>query len=267
MLKKIRKTIWKIFQIIFKIINIILIWFTLFLAFVAIFKPEWIENFVEWMKIKVEILWYWNYLIAWTSAWIEAIPGLWIMLPWQNILLLVWWFFWNISLENVWFLILIASIWWIIWNYIWYFLWKIYWDTFFEKYWVWFWIWKTEVKYLEKWIKKWWALWIVLWKFYPLTRSFLPFIAWSMKMDSRLFMFYNALWSILYAVVIVWIWIIFVEHYKIILNYIWHIMLWIIVSAWLYFYFFKREAWNKYMKEKEKEVEEMELNLKKKFKK
>lgn len=267
MLKTTKKIIWKILKFFFQLINFLLIWLTIFLTFVAIFKKEWIENFIEWMKIQVENLWIWNYVIAWISAWIEAIPVLWTMLPWQNILLLVWWFFWSVSLSNVFILILIASIWWIIWSFIWFFLWKIYWDTFFEKYWIWFWIWKTEVRYLEKWIKKWWPLWIILWKFHPITRSFLPFIAWSMKMWSWKFMIYNAFWSVFYAWTIVWIWVLFVEHYKIILEYIWRAMLWILILWWLYIYFYKREAFNKYMEEKNLEIAEMEINVKKKFRK
>ena len=267
MLKKTKKIIWKIFKIFFQLINILLIWLTIFLTFVAIFKKEWIEIFIEWMKIQVENLWAWNYLIAWTSAWIEAVPVLWSLLPWQNILLLVGWFFWSVSFENVFILILIASIWWIIWSIIWFFLWKKYWDTFFEKYWIWFWIWKTEVKYLEKWIKKWWPLWIILWKFHPITRSFLPFIAWSMKMWSWKFMFYNAIWAFFYAWVLVLIWVLFVEHYKIILDYIWYIMLWIMVCVWFYIYFFKREEWNKYMDDKNLEITEIEWKVMKRFKK
>ena len=255
MLKKTKKIIWLFLKILSYFFKIFFILLTLFLTFVAIFKKEWVESFIEWMRLKVEILWAWNYLIAWLSSWIEAIPALWTLLPWQNILLLVWWFFWSISLNNIMFLILVASIWWIIWNFIWFYLWKLYWDSFFEKYWIWFWIWKTEVRYLEKWIKKWWAFWIIIWKFHPLTRSFLPFIAWSMKMKSRVFMFYNTIWSIFYSTVIVLIWVLFIENYKIILEYIGRVLLFLIVSFWLYVYFYKKEDLDNYIKEKKLEMD------------
>lgn len=244
------------FIILSQFFKIFFFWLTLFLLFVSFFKKEWIENFIEWMKIQIDNLWFWNYLIAGLSNWIEALPVLWTLLPGQNILLLVWWFFWSVSLNNLLFLILFSSIWWIIWNFIWYFLWKKYWETFFEKYWLWLWIWKTEVKYLEKWIKKWWAFWIIIWKFHPLTRSFLPFIAWSMKMKPWIFMLYNAIWAIVYSVVIIWIWILFIENYKIVLKNIWYIMFWIFAIIGLYIYFYKKEEFKKYMDEKNLEIKE-----------
>lgn len=250
MIKKIIKTV-------FQLINILLILLTVALALVSIFKKEWIEAFIEWMKLVVEWMWYWNYIIAWISSLIEAFPVLWIVVPWQNIMLIVWWFFGNISLTNLVFVIIIASIWAIIWNYIWYILGKIYWDSFFKKYWNWFWIGLTEVKYLKKWIDKWWAWWIIIWKFHPMTRAFLPFIAWSMWMKSVKFMIYNIIWSIIRAVTIILLWVLFVEYYKIILEYIWTIMLVIFAIIWIYVYKFKRKEFMQYMKEKNEELENM----------
>jgi len=246
-----------IIQIIFKIINIFLIWLTIILALISIFKKEWIENFIEWMKVVIEWMWMWNYLIAWTSSLIEAFPVLWVVVPGQNILLIVWWFFWNISNTHLFYIIIIASIWAIIWNYIWYLLWQIYWDSFFKKYWNRFWIWLTEVKYLKKWIDKWWALWIILWKFHPMTRAFLPFIAGSMGMHSIKFMIYNIIWSIIRAITIILLWVIFVEYYKIILEYIWTIMMWVFAIVWIYIYKFKRKEFMQYMHEKNKELENL----------
>lgn len=267
MLKRTKKIIWIFIKAFTSILKTFFVLITVFLIFVALFKKDWIENFVEWMKIQVENLWSYNYLIACISCWIEAIPILWTTLPWQNILLLVWWFFWSISINNFFILILSASLWWILWNFIWFYLWKFYWEHFFDKYWIWFWIWKTEVKYLKKWIKKWWPSWIIFWKFHPITRSFLPFIAWSMKMNAWIFMLYNTIWSILYSVVIIWIWILFVENYKVIIDYIWYIMLWIAIIVFLYIYFFKKDLFDEFMKEKRLELKELDSNLKEKFKK
>jgi len=236
-----RNIIKTIIKYLFQIINILLIWLTIILSIISIFKKEWIEQFIEWMKIVIEWMWMWNYLIAWFSSLIEAFPVLWIVVPWQNILLIVGWFFWHISNTNLIYVILIASIWAIIWNYIWYALWKIYWDSFFKKYWNWFWIWLTEVKYLKKWIDKWWAWWIIVWKFHPMTRAFLPFIAWSMWMKNTRFMTYNIIGSIIRALTIILLWVVFVEYYKIILKYIWTIMIWIFVIVWLYIYKYKRK--------------------------
>ncbi len=250
-----KRTIKIIIKTIFQIINILLILLTLVLSLISIFKKEWIENFIEWMKEIILWLWFWNYIIAWISSLIEAFPVLWIVVPWQNILLIIWWFFWNISNTNLIYVIIIASIWAIIWNYIWYLLWKIYGDSFFKKYWNWFWIWLTEVKYIKKWITKWWAFWIILWKFHPMTRAFLPFIAWSMWMKDLKFMIYNIIWSIVRAVTIILLWVMFVEYYNIILEYIWTIMLIIFIFIGIYIYKYKRKEFLKYLNEKNEEME------------
>jgi membrane protein DedA with SNARE-associated domain len=242
---------------IFKLVNILLIWLTIVLALISIFKKEWIEQFIEWMKIVIEWMWMWNYLIAWTSSLIEAFPVLWVVVPWQNILLIVGWFFWNIDNVHLVYIILVAIIWAIVWNWIWYILWRYYWDSFFKKYWNWFWIGLTEVKYLKKWIHKWWAWWIIVWKFHPMTRAFLPFIAWSMWMASAKFMIYNIIGSIIRAITIILLGVLFVEYYKIILEYIWTIMMWVFAIIWIYVYKYKRKEFMQYMHEKNKELEEL----------
>lgn len=252
-----KQIIKKVVQFIFHAINVLLIWLTLVLAIISIFKKEWIEAFIEWMKIVIEWMWYWNYVIAFTSSLIEAFPVIWVVVPWQNILLIVWWFFWNISKANLMYVMIVASIWALIWNYIWYLLWKIYWDSFFSKYWIRFWIWMTEVKYLKKSIHKWWAWWIILWKFHPMTRAFLPFIAWSMWMKSLRFMIYNIIWSIIRAVTIILLWVVFVEYYKVIIEHIWKIMIIIFAAVWFYIYKYKREEFKKYMIEKNEELDNL----------
>jgi membrane protein DedA with SNARE-associated domain len=251
------KIIKKIVTLVFQIINWLMIWLTVILSLISIFKKEWIEIFIEWMKVVIEWMWLWNFTIAGVSSMIEAFPVLWVVVPWQNILLIVWWFFWNISNLNLFYVMIIASLWAIIWNYIWYVLWKIYGDSFFKKYWNWFWIWLTEVRYIKKWITKWWAFWIIFWKFHPMTRAFLPFIAGSMWMKSTKFMIYNIIWSIIRASTIIILWVIFVEYYKIILEYIWTIMLVILVGVWVYVYKYKKVEFMQYMKEKNEELDEI----------
>lgn len=247
----------KIIQKLVHILNISLIALSLILAIISIFKKEWILAFIEWMKVTIETMWLWNYLIAWISSFIEAFPVLWVVVPGQNILLIVWGFFWELSSGNLKFVILVAVIWTILWNFVWYMLGRISWDTFFRKYWMWFGIWLTEVKYLKKWIHKWWALWIIFWKFHPMTRAFLPFIAWSMGMNSVKFMIYNIVWSIIRACTIVILWVQFAEHYEIIVEYMWTIMLVILAIVWIYIYKFKRKEFKKYMEEKNQEMEEL----------
>ncbi len=247
----------KIIKILINTINIVLILLTITLAFIAVFKKEWIEAFIEWMKIIVEWIGYWNYVIWFSSSLIEAFPVIWVVIPWQNILLVVGWFFWAISYLNLIYLMIIASIWAILWNYIGYVLWKYYWDSFFTKYGNWFGIWLTEVKYLKKSIDKWWAWWIILWKFHPMTRAFLPFIAWSMWMKSIKFMIYNIIGSIIRSITIIWLGVIFVEYYEILLEHAWKIMIIIFWAIAFYIYKFKKKEFMQYLHEKNNELEQL----------
>lgn len=161
------------------------------------------------------------------------------------------------SYNNLIYVIIIASIGAIIGNYIGYILGKYYGDSFFDKYGIWFGIGKTEVRYLKKWIDKWWAWGITIWKFHPMTRAFLPFIAGSMGMKWGKFMFYNALWSVIRASTIIILWVVFVEYYKILLEYSGTISLIIFSLIWWYIYKFKRKEFAKYWQEKNAEIEEM----------
>jgi membrane protein DedA with SNARE-associated domain len=247
----------KIWQKIIHFLNVLLIWISIILAIISIFKKEWIEAFIEWMKIVIEWLGFWNYIIAWFSSFIEAFPVLGVVVPGQNILLIVGWFFGNISYINLIYITLIATIWAILWNYVWYLLWKYFWDSFFRKYGLWFWIWLTEVKYLKKWIHKWWPWWIIVGKFHPMTRAFLPFIAGSMWMNSKKFMIYNIIGSCIRAFVIIILGVVFVEYYKVIIEHFWKIMLLVFWWIWIYIYKFKQTEFKKYMEEKNKEMEEL----------
>ncbi len=230
---------------------------SIILALLTIFKPELIKDFIEWMREIIYIMWNYNYIIIFITSLIESFPVLWVVVPGQNILLIVWWFFSNIDVKNLYYVIIIASIWAILSNYIWYLLWKYYWDLFFKKYWLWFWIWQTEAKYLKNWIKKWWAWWIILWKFHNLTRAFVPFIAGSMWMKHRTFIIYNIIWSIIRATTIVILWVLFAKTYETVVDYFWYIMMWIMIITWLYIWKYKKKEFLKYMEEKNKEIEEM----------
>lgn len=232
-----------------------LIFATVALWLLSIFKPELVKEFIFWIEKIINVLWYWNYLIVFLSWLIESFPILWVVVPGQNILLIVWWFFSKLSQTNLIYVIIIASIWAIISNYLGYILWKIYWDTFFKKYGNWFWIWTTEIKYLKNWIKKWGPLGIILGKFHNITRAFLPFIAWSMWMNSTSFFIYNIIWSILRATTIVILGVMFANYYESIIDYMWYLMMWIMLIIWLYIYKFKKKEFLIYLKEKNEELD------------
>jgi len=225
------------------------------LSIVALVRPELIKDFLDWIKHIIHNLWDWNYLIIFLSSLIEWLPLLWIVVPWQNILLIVWGFFWEISRVNLIYVIIIASIWAILSNYLWYILWIYFWESFFKKYGLWIGIWETEVKYLKKWIQKWWAWWIIIWKFHNIARAFVPFIAWSMWMNKKTFIIYNIIWSILRAVTIVILWVVFAAYYETIIDYVWYIMTAILFLTWIYIYKFKSKEFKQYMQEKNAEIE------------
>jgi len=247
-----RKKILKhLVQLIMNALIILSVW----IAILALFKPELIKDWIEWIRIVVEWLWNWNYLIVFISSLIESFPVLWVVIPWQNILLIVWGFFAKINIDTLYYVVIITSIWAIIWNFIWFYLWKIYWDSFFKKYGLWFWIWETELKYLEKWIEKWWPWGITFWKFHWLTRAFLPFIAGSMWMKSKTFMLYNVIGSIIRSVIMIILGVVFAKHYESIVDHSWKIMIWIMLATWIYIWKFKKKEFKKYMQEKNEEIE------------
>jgi len=249
MIKKTFKKIWDLFLK-------SLIALTFVLAILAFVRPDLIKDAIEWLKWIINYLWYWNYVIVFLMWLIESFPLLWVVVPGQNILLIVWGFFANMDSHNIYYVIALASIWAIISNYIWFVLWKHYWDSFFEKYWVWMWVWKTEVKYLKSWVKKWGPFWIIFWKFHNFTRAFVPFIAGSMWMSTKVFWISNIIGSIIRATTIVILWVLFAAYYETIINYFWYILTWILILTWFYIYLFKKKEFMKYMEEKNAELEE-----------
>jgi len=238
----------KLVHIIIKLLFLIMLMFIL----LTLFKPDLIKQAIAWVWVVIENLGYWNYPILTFISSIESFPLLWVIVPGQQLTLVIWGFLW---INSLYLSIFFVTLWAMIWNWIWYILWKYYWKTFFKDYWDWIWVWETELKYLESWIKNNWAKFIILWKFHWLTRSFIPFIAWSLWMQSKKFWLYNFIGSVIWAVTILSLWIIFVKTYEWIVDNSWKISLLIMLLVWLYIYFFKRESFKKYIQEKNKEIE------------
>jgi|GEM_PF-881749 hypothetical protein len=53
-MQKFREKMKKIVNIIFKILNILFVILTIVLLFISIFKKEWFEMFIEWLKIVIQ---------------------------------------------------------------------------------------------------------------------------------------------------------------------------------------------------------------------
>jgi len=226
---------------------------TLYIAYLAFFDKQTLLWIIEWLKEVVETLWPWNYLVVFLSSLIESFPVLGILIPWQNTLLISWWFY--AKVDFVW-IVTVASIWAILWNYIWYILWKYWGMWFLEKHWDWFWVGKTEWLYLKKWVEKYGAVWITFSKFHQVARAFIPFVAWAYEMRPKSFIFYNVIWSVIWSLTFVSIWLFFADNYETIVNYISYIMLVLILGFAFYIYKFKKQEFKKYLELKNNELDE-----------
>ena len=70
-------------------------------------------------------------------------------------------------------------------------------------------------------------------------------------------MLYNVIGSIIRAITIIVLWVIFVEYYEIIIKHIWKVMLFIFFIVWIYIYKYKRKEFITYMKEKNDELDKI----------
>lgn len=233
-------------------LNILFFCFVLFLLYTSIFKPEWIAFFIQWMEWIINTLWYRNYLIAFLSAWVEAVPIAGTMIPGQNILMLVGGFFGKQYLASIIIIAILGSIAGDIFSYV---LGRHFGERFLHKYGTWFGIGTTEVSYLKKWIHRrgFWA--IMGSKFHGMARAFVPFLAGSMRMSQKTFMISNIVASVVWTSAMVVLWVVFVQYYEIVVQYIRYIVIGLIVCGGLYVYFFKRASLKQYMADKEAEID------------
>ncbi len=81
--------------------QICLVGATLALFVVALFRPDLIEQFIEWIGTVVVSLGAWNYLIAFTTAALESFPVLGTFLPGQQVMLVIGGFYGNIDLPGI----------------------------------------------------------------------------------------------------------------------------------------------------------------------
>jgi membrane-associated protein len=257
-----KKLIHRISHILFQALNFIFGTIIFGLTAIAIFKPSLIEQFIAWMEAQIHSLGNWNYLIAFTSSIIESFPVIGVLVPGQQIMLLVGGFFGNLGQVQLGYMICFAIIGALIGNAIGYFLGKWYGHDFLERYGDWFGLWRTELKYLKKQIEKNGAWFIILGKFHNFTRAFIPFIAGSMGMQARKFWMYNIIGSVLWAGTIITLGVAFVTYYKTILSYFSYILMGILICVATYVYFFKKESFVAYIKEKEKEIEDKTREVK-----
>lgn len=245
-LKKIIKTFAKFLAIIFTLLTFVLL-------LISFFRPEWIKDGIEWIGKLIQTLGNWNYLVAFLSACIESLPIIGTAVPGMNVMILVGGFWGKYHIAGT---IICAIIWAMLGNYLGYWIGKWYGTELIEKYGDWFWVGKTEAAILHKQIEKNGFWYIVLWKFHNFTRAFVPFIAWASGMQENKFWLYNMVGSLLWAICINTIGILFIDNYEVILDNFGKIALSIIIIVIGYIYIFRRESWNSYIKAKESELME-----------
>lgn len=243
----------KIISFFFRALVILFALLSITLLFISIFKEEWIKSALVYIETIVEQIGNWNFFIAFISACVESIPIIGWLLPWMNIMLLVWWIWWKQYLILT---IVMASIGAMLGNYFWFLIGKFYWEKLIRDYWDYVWIGQTERKILENQIEKNWFWYIVLWKFHWTLRSFIPFIAWAGKMAEKNFWLYNSVGSIIWAITINLLWLYFIAEKDMILDNMWKITTVILLLIALYFFIFRRDSIKAYWNEKNKEIEE-----------
>ena len=226
---------------------------------VAIFYPSLLKHFIEWLQGVVNILWWLNRPLAFGLGFIESIPLLGMSIPGQNALFIIGWF---VAQTYWWTLTAVVAVAIILGDIVGYLIGKHMGDKFIDQFGKYFWVGKTEVQYMWRGLDKYGAWAIVLSKRNGYMRGIIPFIAWTSKMKRWTFMLFNILWSVIYAVVLITLARIFVGYYEQVIPYIRWIMLGFLVVVWSYFRFFKRDSLKRYIKDKEKELEEAESVLK-----
>ena len=235
------------------ILNIIFSLIILALVGVALLRPDLVEGIISYLGHEIQTLGTWNYLIAFLASMLESFPVIGALLPGQQVMLLVGGFYGRDHIVGVLALSVVGAC---LGNAAGYFLGKYMGLAFFETYGQSFGIGRTELRYLHGSIEKNGAWFVILGKFHNLTRSFVPFIAGSMGMASARFWVYNILGSVLWATTIIGIGIVFSENYKTILDYIQYIVLGIFIAFIGYVYFFRKDAFLKYVQEKSDELDE-----------
>ncbi len=225
----------------------------LLLLIIAIFRPDLAEQAIRWVGDLSVRLGHWNFPIVLATSLIESFPVIGILVPGQQLMLVVGWFYGqsNFPLAMLW-----ACIGAILWNWISYMLGARYGLEFLKNYGDTFALGKTEQKILSKQIQKNGAVFIILWKFHSFTRAFVPFLAGAFSMKNEKFWLFNIMGSIIWSFTILVLWVFFTTHIDIVLDWIsWFFIGVVLLLVW-YIAMFKRKEFLEYLKEKQKDLQE-----------
>ncbi|MBP6909980.1 hypothetical protein KBC03_00015 [Patescibacteria group bacterium] len=93
-------------------------------------------------------------------------------------------------------------------------------------------------------------------------RGIIPFVAGTSKMRWTTFMLFNFIGSVFYSVALITLAKLFVGYYEVVIPYIRRIMIGLLLLVGVYVRFFKRDSLKRYLRDKEKELEEADAVLK-----
>lgn len=193
----------------------VLIW--VWLAIAVMVKPSLLTTTITRFEWIVSYLWWKNYLLMWWVWFVESIPFLNIAFPWQTFMILIAWF---IAQKQAIISIVVIMLACTLWDMVAYGAGIYKWNSILRHFWPTFWL---TPEYIDK-LKKMThdhahrALFASKWNSY--TRWMVPFIAGTSRMKFVEFMLYNFLWSIVYAVVLVYLARLFIGNYEMVVPYV-----------------------------------------------
>lgn len=227
------------------------------LLFIALFERELIKEFVVHFSTLIETLGWSGLPIVAGLILIEALPFLGLFFPGQQLFVLAIGFSQGVIFPAT---LITGAVFMTIGNIISYFIGQKYGSDLLDKFGPSFGIGKTEVRYLERGFDKYGAWFLFFGKFHNLTASLGALLAGSTKMSFSKFFIANTGGTLLWITTMWLIGRLFAQYYETIIDNIGKILLGIMLVFWLYIYFFHKEKWSKYLREKEQELSEASPN-------
>lgn len=250
------KLFFRILSLLFKTLFFFL---TFGLLIIAIFYPSLLGDLIMWLELIVNTLGRGNWMLSFLLGFVESVPLLGAPIPWQTALFVIGGF---VAQTYFWQMIVVVAISMILGDIVGYLIGKYRWEGFIDSFGQYFGVGKTEVRYIGRALDKYGPWAIVLSKWNGYARGIIPFVAGTTKMKRGVFMLFNIIGSIFYAIVLISLAKLFVGSYELVLPYIRWIVLGLFVIVGGYFWFFKRDSLKRYLRDKEKELEEAEAVLK-----
>jgi membrane-associated protein len=219
--------------------------------YIFMYRPDLVLLAFDWVKARSSELGIFNTILIATISALESFPAIGVMVPGQQLLLIVGWLY---GQEHFILACVSASIGACIGNWVGFFLGQKFGKQLLKKYGSAFWIGTTEQEYLEPKIKNNGAWFIILGKFHNFTRAFIPFMAWTLWMWWAAFWKYSIIGSILWSCIILSIGVFATRYITRILDLIGYIFFGILIFFILYILIFKRSEFKNYLDKKSKEL-------------